>query len=223
MKKLGLRTKVSTSGAAIRLPSFRGQYLRISPLWAIWLGTLSTLTLGVFLFALHAMIGRTEGDNSTAVPEWKPPSLNIVALDPPKLVSADVESLSRPIFSKFRKPAPKVSSAITQVNGSGGAEVLTVTAIVIDKLTRQAFFISPDSPDGAWRKIGDTVDTWTITAITPKEVILQSGGQTTISKLYANIPAPNDDMKSSVTAPQSVSSDRKLSSPTKDPSSPKIP
>jgi hypothetical protein len=168
-------------------PSNRQKYLSISPLWTLWLITLSIVTLGMGIFALRSILGRAGGEQAIAALEWKPPSLAIVSLDPPKPANADLESVSRPIFSKSRKPALKTTYADSPANAATDTGALSVTAIVLNKKILQAFIISSDAPEGAWRKIGDTVDTWSIAAIAPKEVVIQNGGQKKVLPLYSSM------------------------------------
>lgn len=171
--------------------------LHLSPLAAIVLAALSAVSLGAALVAVYAIYGPLGSDSGVTVPDWKPPTLDVVELDPPKPASADVEALSRPIFAKNRKPSPKSAApaAAAVLDSQTG---LTVTAIVHNKKTTSAFLISTDTPDGAWRKVGDTVDAWTVTSITPAEVVLQSGGQLSKLQLYSDAsstaaPSPAPD------------------------------
>jgi hypothetical protein len=161
-------------------------HLRLSPLSAIALALLSASTLGMALLAIYAIHGPLGPDSGAGVPDWTPPSLAVVELDPPKPASADVESLSRPIFSKNRKPGPKAATAPTAQTAAvpDAPPGLAVTAIVRDRKTSRAFVVSAEAPEGAWRKVGDVVDSWTVTTIAPTEVVLQSGGQLSKVKLY---------------------------------------
>ena len=111
--------------------------------------------------------------------------LAVVELDSPKPASADTEALSRPIFSKTRKPSPKAAvAAVDSANISDTPTGLVVTAIVKNKKVAQAFVTSSETPAGAWRKVGDTVGSWTLNKILHSEVVFQSGDQLTRVKLY---------------------------------------
>jgi hypothetical protein len=191
MKRIDVKGQAAVAFSNAKALALRLKHLQLSPLAAMLLAALSATTLATGLFALYAMLGPTGADDGPAAPEWKPPTLAIVPLDPPKPAGADVETLSRPIFSKARKPAPKSLMATAETNLSAAPQTLSVSAIVRNKKTKQAFFVSSDAPEGSWRKIGDTVDSWTIKAIEPKEVVLQNGEQTTKVKLYAD-PPPAD-------------------------------
>ncbi|HEY8127039.1 MAG TPA: hypothetical protein VIF88_16650 [Methylocystis sp.] len=182
-------------GQTARLATLLKQ-ARLSPLSAMILAFLLATTLMGGLFALSAIFGSNGLDSEVVAPDWKPPTLAIGELDPPKPASADVEALSRPIFSRSRRPSPK--SANLQVDSDispnaiapGG---LTVSAIVENKEMHQAYVVSSDAPEGTWRKVGDTVDSWTISRIDRHEVILKSGQQTTSIKLYPDPPPIDND------------------------------
>ena len=168
-------------------PAKRLKYFRMSPLWAVWLIALSIVTMGMGIFALRSLLGRAGDEEAVAALDWKPPSLAIVSLDPPKPANGDIESISRPIFSKTRKPTLKTAYAVSPANTTTDTGALSVTAIVLNKKIMQAFIISSDAPEGAWRKIGDSVDSWSITEIAAKEVIIQNGGQKRVLPLYASV------------------------------------
>lgn len=171
---------------AFKRPALAWSSLHLSPLSAILLSGLSAMCFSAAVFTFHALFGPADAEDAVAAPEWKPPSLAIAPLDPPKSPDGDNESLSRPIFSKSRKPSLRNTAALS-ANIMAAAGALSVRAIIRSKQTAKAFFLSPESPDGVWLKIGDKVDAWTITAIESKEVILQSGEETTKLSLYTDI------------------------------------
>lgn len=181
-------------GQTARLAALLKQ-ARLSPLSAIVLAFLFATTLMAALFALSAIFGSIGLDSEVAAPDWKPPTLAIGELDPPKPASADVETLSRPIFSRSRRPSPRAKTPVEadlspNALAPGG---LTVSAIVKNSEAHQAYVVSQDAPEGAWRKVGDTVDSWTISRIDRHEVILKSGEQTASIKLYPD-PPPIDNV-----------------------------
>lgn len=189
MKRLEVKTHIADLLRNASTLATRLKRLQLSPLSGILLAALSTMTLGMTLFAAYAIFGPAGSESGAAAPNWTPPTLAVVELDPPKPASADVETLSRPIFTKNRKPSPKAPPAPTDTtNISSAPNGMTVTAIVKNRKVTQAFLISSDSPEGAWRKVGDVVDSWTVTSIAQAEVILQNSGQTTKVKLYADPP-----------------------------------
>ncbi len=183
-----------------------GAQARLSPLMTIILAALGFMTLLVTLFALYALLGPTGAETEGAGPDWKSPTLAIVELEPPKPDSADVQTLTRPIFSKSRKPFPKSAArpASEAVVASTAPSGVTVAAIVRKGKIAQAFVLSPDAPEGAWRKIGDTVDSWTIKAIAADELTLRNGGAAATLKLYSDaaVDEPPDAPNPSPLGPQ---------------------
>lgn len=167
---------------------------QLSPLSLMLLGALSATTLAAALFATYALLGPVGSDAVGATPAWTPQTLAAVELDPPKPPGADVESLSRPIFSKSRRPSTRAPKrpAPDSTEIAITPNRLTVSAIVTRKIARQAFVVSADTPEGAWRKVGDTIDSWTVTSIEPGRVILKNGGRTARIQLYADPPPVND-------------------------------
>ncbi|BDV34769.1 hypothetical protein [Methylocystis iwaonis] len=168
------------------------QKARLSPLSAIMLAVLAAATLLAALFAAFAFLGPIGSEATVSAPDWTPPTLSVAELAPPKPASADTETLSRPIFSKNRKPAPKSAKAAAPMAAEMAAAPpgLTVSAIVKNKNVTQAFVTSPESPDGFWKKIGETIDSWTVSAIESDGVVLTNGAQTARIKLYPD-PAPS--------------------------------
>jgi hypothetical protein len=160
---------------------------RLSPFQKIVLALLFAAASSAGLFAAYALLGPEGADTPISAPEWKPPTLAVGELDPPKPAAADVQALSRPLFTKSRRPLPKAANAPASPDVFGEAAApsgLTVSAIVTDKKKRQAFIVSGESPQGAWKKVGETVDSWTVSAINPADLILTSGSQSMKLKLY---------------------------------------
>jgi hypothetical protein len=194
-----LRIAAVTKNAPSRF--FRLTRSPLSPLSAIGLAVLTAFACGAGFFALYAAVSPVESDGIVNVADWTPPTLGVVDLYPPKPASADTESLSRPIFAKDRKPASKTAASATEAVVEGPTGV-TVAAIVRHNNATKAFLVSPDAPDGEWRKVGDAVEAWTVTSITATEVVLESGGQLSKLKLYgeatpdAGSEAPADDANS---------------------------
>lgn len=191
MKKFDIKVSTTAAFSNLRPPMLHLKHLRLSPLATITLAVLSIITLLSLLIALHSMFGDSQADDHSTLVEWKPPTLDILALDAPKPASGDIEALSRPVFTKTRKPAPKTPVSPTNTNAPVVADSLSITAIVQNKKSAQAFVVSAESPEGAWRKIGEKVNIWTITAIKSDEVVLKSGNQTAKVKLYADPPPPD--------------------------------
>lgn len=178
------------------------QAAHLSPLAGIILALLGAAALGAALLAAYALLGPAGLDDGAAAPDWTPPTLAVVDLDPPQPPSADVETLSRPIFSKSRRPSGKPAKAPAADGGrmTPSPAGLSVAAVVRNRKESRAFVVSVDTPEGAWRKIGDTVDAWTISRIERAEVTLENGGEKTTLKLYPD-PDPNAQAAPSTDAP----------------------
>lgn len=166
------------------------QKAQLSPLSAIMLAVLAAATLVATLFAAFAFLGPIGADATVSAPDWTPPTLSVAELAPPKPASADTETLSRPIFSKNRKPSPKTAKAAAPMTAETAEAPpgLAVGAIVKNKNITQAFVTSSESPDGVWKKIGETIDSWTVSAIESDGVVLTNGAQTARVKLYPDPP-----------------------------------
>ncbi|KAF2992329.1 hypothetical protein OGR47_10785 [Methylocystis sp. MJC1] len=189
-----LVAEFSRRSIALAAPAQKAQ---LSPLSAIILAVLAATTLLAALFAAIAFLAPIDSDATVSAPAWTPPTLAVADLAPPKPASADQESLSRPIFSKNRKPAPKIAKASTATAAEMAAAPpgLAINAIVKNKKTTQAFVTSSESPDGLWKRVGETVDSWTISAIERDGVVLTNGAQTARVKLYADpLPPAADGM-----------------------------
>lgn len=160
---------------------------RLSPLSGMILAALLAIAGLTALFALYAIVGPVSSSSLARRPDWSPPTLAGEELEPPKPASADVETLSRPIFSKSRRPSPKhAAPQATSGNAAAAPDGLAVTAIVRSKGITRALVLSMDAPGGLWQKVGDTVGGWLITAIEPTELILSSGPQVVRVKLYSD-------------------------------------
>jgi hypothetical protein len=189
----GIADRAGGVAQALAIPL---QQAHLSPLSAMVLAMLGLTTLASILFAAYAFLGSLGSNADVKAPDWAPPTLAVGDLDPPKPPSADVETLSRPIFTKSRRPSPKAAAPQVAPETGPVSETpsgVTVSAIVKNRDGAQAFIVSPESPDGAWKRIGDTVDSWTIAIIAGSEILLKSGERAAKLKLYAEEqaqPAP---------------------------------
>jgi len=162
---------------------------QMSPLMALILAFLLSTTLAAGLFAAVAILWPESPDAQSAAPDWKPPTLAVVELDPPKPASADVQTLTRPIFTKNRRPAPKAAARPLNPEATetaGAPPGLSVGAIVKSRGVARAFVISSATPDGEWKKVGETVENWTISSIAALELTLTNGDQAVKLRLYSD-------------------------------------
>ncbi|PPD46211.1 MAG: hypothetical protein CTY15_02260 [Methylocystis sp.] len=163
---------------------------RLSPLMALILLAIAAVNILAAIFAFDAVMGPMGAKTDGAAPDWKAPTLAIVELDPPKAASADAQALTRPIFSKTRKPSPRAARPEGAATAASSAAMgVSVAAIVKKgKGAAQAFVISADAPEGAWKKVGDAVDAWAISDISADALKLRSGDGAATVKLYADPP-----------------------------------
>lgn len=162
---------------------------RLSPLMSMSLAGLGALVAAAAIFDVSVMLGA-----GAPVPphlDWRPPAF--VAPPPPqKPASADVQTLSRPIFSKSRRPsaaaAKPASSEAEKANPSAPPPNVIVSAIVKFGPRTQAFVVSSTTPDGKWLAVGETVDGWSVDAIRSSEMVLKNGERTLTTPLYPEAP-----------------------------------
>lgn len=165
---------------------------RLSPLLTMILGLLAATTVFAALFATYALVGPLGSEAETTAPEWNPPTLEIGELAPPKPDSAYEQSLTRPIFSKNRKPMPKSAGRPTEALATGDGPVgVTVNAIVKRGKRSQAFVVSSETPEGEWKKVGDSIESWTISAIGSDDLTVTNGDKAAKLKLYSDV-APDE-------------------------------
>lgn len=165
---------------------------RLSPLMAGTLVLLALTAVVAGVFAAFAILGPRNQAAQSAVQEWKPPTLASVELPPPKSPSADVQTLSRPIFSKNRKPSVKAAAGPTAepvpAATTAAPADLTLAAIVKHGGAASAFIISGSAPEGEWKKIGDLVDSWTVASISDSDLTLKNGDQAVKLRLFPDPP-----------------------------------
>jgi hypothetical protein len=156
--------------------------LRLSPLMTMGLAGLAALNVVCALFALHAMFASMEGAKSAS--GWQPPGLgsNEVVLTAP--AQEDTQTLSRPIFSKSRRPAPKSASAPRTNVGASSLSNWSLAAIVRHRDAAFALIITESVPEGKWVQTGESYEGWTIADMDDGELTLQNGQQTAKLKLY---------------------------------------
>ncbi len=187
----GERSSPLVSRALLAQLSAFARAKRLSPLMLAALSLLSVTTTLSALFFLRALIGSDESAPS-ATPDWRPPSasfLNSPASAPP---STDVQTVTRPVFAKSRRPVPKVVAAPAPENRTGPPPALTVQAIVLSNGASRAYLVSQGGANGEWYLVGQLIDGWTISEMRASEVTLKSGERTAILSLYPETPPPGE-------------------------------
>ncbi len=169
-----------------RLPSLL-HGMQLSPMMAGALVALSlfnfmgVLVLGLAFFPLEKADPDFRAD-------WRPPTLTQYQALASKPESADVQTLTRPIFSKTRKPflakdktQMSAGLAVAPVTPPAG---LTLSAVATFHKNRRAFLISAATPKGRWCAVGEDIDGWSVAQVQNLEVILRNGERTVRLTLY---------------------------------------
>jgi hypothetical protein len=151
---------------------------RLSPLMASILGALLICTLSAAYFAFRSIVFPLAIE-PISKSEWRPPTAVNVASAVSVLDRSDTQTLTRPIFSKSRRP----SARDAQQTGASAAAApaaplptgLSLKAIVVRGKEKSAFIVCDSFPDGKWLKEGEALQSWTITAMHSLDVILTNG------------------------------------------------
>jgi hypothetical protein len=171
---------------AARLPSLL-HGMQASPMMA---GALVALFLFDFIgiFVLGVAFFPLERADPDIRADWRPPTLTQYQALASKPENADVQTLTRPIFSKTRKPfsskekkTPAAGLASAPVTPSSG---LTLSAVATYHKSRRAFLVSAATPKGRWCAVGDDIDGWNVMQVQNLEVVLRSGERTVRLTLY---------------------------------------
>ncbi len=124
--------------------------------------------------------------------DWRPPLFDQNKSDAPSPSNADSQTLTRPIFSKTRRPfiakatLPELREPREPLAPPPG---LMLLGIVKHKAGQSAFIVSSSTPKGKWCAVGDGLDGWKVTLVQDLEITLQSDARTVQLSLY---PAPQN-------------------------------
>ncbi len=169
-----------------RLPSLL-HGIRLSPMMAGALIALSLFNLmGVLVLGL-AFFPLEKADPDIRA-DWRPPTLTQYQALASKPENSDVQTLTRPIFSKTRKPfLAKDKKSLSA--GPAAAPValstgLTLSAVATFHKGRRAFVVSAATPKGRWYAVGEDIDGWNVAQVQNLEVTLRSGEKTVRLTLY---------------------------------------
>ncbi len=162
--------------------------LHLSPLSAVALASaalfdlLGALVLGLAFFP-------SENAALDVRAEWRPPTLAPHKAPPPNPANQDAQTLTRPIFSKTRKPF----IAKEKKNGSDGSAAAAAVApppgLNLSAVTKfhnkwMAFMVSSANPKGKWYAVGDEIDGWSVKQVQSLEITLAAGERTVRLTLY---------------------------------------
>lgn len=158
--------------------------LRLSPLTTIAIVAFCILDAGAALFLLRAAM-RPIGLQAAPQAAWRLPTL---APDAPKKemsAKADVQTLTRPIFFKSRRPPVNARAEAAQVaEPPVESAQLTVSAIAKAGRAERAFLLSSAATEGRWLAVGEEIDGWTLAEVHTSEVVLRSGDSLVRLNLY---------------------------------------
>ena len=163
---------------------------RLSPLMSFGLAGLGALVAAAAIFDASLLLGA--GAPAPPHVDWRAPTFVAAPLPAQKPASADVQTLSRPLFSKSRRPsaiaAKPAPSETEKANPSAPPPNVMVSAIVKFGPRTQAFVVSSTAPEGKWLAVGETVDGWSVDAIHSSGIVLKNGERTMMTPLYPEAP-----------------------------------
>lgn len=181
-------TEIVKSLAAISIA------LRLSPLSATLLGCLGALVVATSVFAVRAVDGPDLVERPSNS-EWRLPMLAAAARAQSKPASVDVQTLTRPIFAKSRRPSPKSQEAEPERSDPGAPPPagLALAAITKFRNVERAFIAANSFPEGKWLGVGEQVGGWTIADMNRFELTLRNGERSLRLQLYPTDPANPTD------------------------------
>lgn len=180
-----------TSGNMLGLLTARTSSVRPSPLMMIILLCEAALTALAATFAASAYFGRETPKVGPSV-AWKAPTFASIALTHDHS-SVDLHTLSRPIFSRIRRPQSAASPrALDPASPSPPARV-SLKAIVKYRSLAKAFLTSANTPQGEWKIVGDKFESWTVHQIEQDGLAIRNGTQLLQYSLYPKIETPQAD------------------------------
>ena len=163
---------------------------RLSPLMLLLLGV-----LGVFV-AFAAVLAIRSIDQPVAIatesvqrPDWRLPTLAASGPIRSKAASADVETLTRPIFAKSRRPvvaqAPQSEAGAKSSEDVSPPAGLALAAITKFHGIKRAFIVSTSAPRGKWIDVGEQIEGWTIVDMEGSELTLKNNSRSARVRLYS--------------------------------------
>lgn len=109
----------------------------------------------------------------------------------PKPLSAYAETTKRPLFSETRRQLPKKVVVKKQVvNAPAPAHIpigqLQLAGVIVNGEERLVLIRSPQAPEGAWHKDGETVGGWKIVEISSDFARMAAGKKSADLTLYVD-------------------------------------
>ncbi len=163
---------------------------RASPLMLAGLALLGILNAASVVLVLRAIVVSDELP-ALATSEWRPPILSASAPARSAPAISDVQTLTRPVFMKSRRPQPPktpTDRTATRATGSPAASGLTLGGIVHFRGSPRAYIVSNGLAVGEWLSVGEKVGVWTIVEIRKLDLTLENGAQYSKLLLYPQSP-----------------------------------
>ncbi len=165
---------------------------RLSPLTAGTLGALALLAAGAGVFAAAAVATTPFASRDADARQsfgWRPPVLAALAPIPAPSPNADAQTLSRPPFSRTRRPElHRAVEAATRAKDDAKPPALALGAVVRYGAKRRAFVTDAQGANGEWYRVGEKVAGWTVAEIRQDLLMLQNAGRSAQLQLYPDPP-----------------------------------
>jgi hypothetical protein len=164
---------------------------RLSPVALAGLGALAAVTALSALFLLRSIFAAVEPE-STPHGDWRPPASAPSQTQSAAGPGGDLQTLSRPLFSKSRRPSPPSAVQTQSFADPGLAMGLALGAVVRTASGVRAYLYTRGGVLGEWRGVGEQIEGWTVAEIDDAGLTLKSGARATTLKLYPPVAGAVD-------------------------------
>jgi hypothetical protein len=155
---------------------------RLSPVMFGGLALPGTFAAASALFAAAVFFASNEIEARSAA--WRAPASSMFVPLPSSAAAKDVQTLTRPLFAKSRRPgSPSANAGRGPADSGGPPPPLKVEAIVRANETARAYLIR-SGEHGDWYSVGQSIEGRTITEIHASAVRLTSGTRSAKVSLY---------------------------------------
>ena len=148
-----------------------------------------TIVLGTVCLALGALLAveltagaRPAASFVVASPKPADPQTPEVARMAPDHRGAIRTIVGRPLFTVSRRPAPE-SRPAARMAAAPTVFPRQLTGVVLDPTVQAAIFAGADKGKGTVVHIGETIEGWTLEAVTPSNVTVRAGHATQVVEL----------------------------------------
>ena len=159
-------------------------------------GLTAGLSATLLVFAWQIWVRPYPDVSNREISKWQPTEnfATTERLRPEKPLALS-EALTRPLFSRSRRPFDPVQAIVAAAVVAPvpqpaapppDASQLSVRGILIEGASRQALIVTPEFPDGVWMTTGAEVMGWKITGLGPNGITLKTGQQGVDLKLYVD-------------------------------------